>query len=305
MPRAGVKSKQVSTLGEFGLIRFIQKRLGSSRSAVIGIGDDTAVIPWTKDKYLLFTTDMFVEGVHFTRRMSPDLIGRKVISANISDIAAMGGRPKYALVSLAIPKSLDTKFISKLYQGMKQASKQFKSEIIGGDTVCNDKIVINVSYLGETKKDHLVKRRGAKPGDQIFVTGPLGNSLKSQHHLKFTPRVKQSQFLVKNCKPSSMIDLSDGLAADLNHILQSSSVGAVISEDKIPIRDHSTLHEALHEGEDFELLFTVSKKNVRELLGQSTYRFRRIGEIVRQKGLKLITRAGREKILKAKGFVHF
>jgi len=301
-------SPQLSQIGEFGLIDRIKKQIGSLNNKVIGIGDDTAVIPYTKGKKQLLTTDMLVEGVHFTRGMSAKAVGYKAMASSISDIAAMGGIPKYALISLGVYPRSSWQYIQQIYQGMKSAGKKYGCQIIGGDTVKSTKLIINISLVGEVKSNELVLRSGAKKEDQIFVTGPLGNSFKSGHHLKFKPRIKESQYIVKNFKPSAMIDCSDGLIADLGRLLDESGVGAVIYEDKIPRRGHATLKAALNDGEDFELIFTVTSQQAKKLCQSKTKKFQfvHIGEITKEKKkYQLIDRKGMRRSLSKKGFAHF
>ncbi|MDO8675811.1 MAG: thiamine-phosphate kinase [Candidatus Omnitrophota bacterium] len=273
----------VSDLGEFGLIEKIRKYAPMTSSVVKGIGDDTAVLRHTKDKYLLFTTDMLVEGTHFKRRMGGAAIGHKALACSISDIAAMGGVPAHAVVSLGLGPRTPLRFVEEMYKAMAALAKRFGVSIVGGDTVRSDKIVINVALLGEVEKKHLVTRSGARPGDWIFVTGTLGRSLATGKHLNFTPRLKEARFLVKNFKPSAMIDISDGLAGDLNHILKASRVGARLWDNAVPLTGGATLAQALTDGEDFELLFTLKESQAMRLLKWQNKRrswfFYPIGEI--------------------------
>ncbi len=297
--------KKISDIGEFGFIDLIKKQIGSS-SIIKGIGDDTAVVNFSADKYLLLTTDMLVEGVHFTRAMSAKAIGHKAIGCNISDIAAMGGLPKYAVVSIGLSGNLSIKFATDIYAGMNQLAKKFGVVIVGGDTVKSSKLIINVALTGEVKKDKVVLRSGAKKGDQIFVTGALGKSFSSGRHLTFTPRLLPSQYLVKHFKPTAMIDISDGLAADLGHVLEESNVGAIIDEKCIPRHQGASFNNALHDGEDFELLFTLSRAQAQRLKSKKDFKFYHIGEITSDKNkLRLIDKFGQSRILGQKGFVHF
>ncbi|OGX34280.1 MAG: hypothetical protein A2787_08750, partial [Omnitrophica WOR_2 bacterium RIFCSPHIGHO2_01_FULL_48_9] len=300
--------KKLSAIGEFGLIGLLRKQFSGSRrrgrpEVIKGIGDDTAVLPFHKDKYLLFTTDMIVEGVHFTKKSPPEAIGRKAMACNLSDIAAMGGVPTYAVVSLGTPARVKVKFIQEIYAGMEHLGKKYRVTIVGGDTVRSDKLIINIALLGEVKRKALTTRAGAKRGDWIFVTGPLGNSLKSGRHLSFTPRLKEAQYLVQNFKPTAMLDISDGLAADVGHILEESRVGAVLYEPKIPCHRGAALNNALYDGEDFELLFTVPPASGKKLLADKRFYF--IGEIVdRKNGLTLVDRRWKSRRLPFKGFTH-
>ena len=289
----------ISKLGEFGLIEVLKKFAPVAQDVIRGIGDDAAVLPFSKDKYLLLTTDMLAQGTHFTRRMAPQSIGHKALACNISDIAAMGGYPTFAVISIGVPKSLSVSFIKEIYKGIQRVAKSFNVSIVGGDTIKTDKIVINVALLGLVEKKNLITRDGAKPGDWIFVTGPLGGSYKSGRHLNFIPRLAQARFLVEKFHPSAMMDISDGLAGDLNHILKASKVGAKLDHASIPRHKGVSLSQALNDGEDFELLLTLSAKKARLLMDwqarQKSFYFYPIGTI---------TLDAKEKI-NAKSFTHF
>ncbi|MFH1397623.1 MAG: thiamine-phosphate kinase [Candidatus Omnitrophota bacterium] len=295
----------LSKIGEFGLIWRIKKSISTDASVVKGIGDDCAVIKFNSREYLLLTCDMLVEGVDFTSDEDPYLIGRKALGVSISDIASCAGMPRYALISLGLPKNKKSGFIDKLYKGIKDLAKVYSLNIVGGDISRSDKLVIDVSLVGIVEKKNLVLRSGAKLGDIIMVSGPLGGSIKGKH-LRFTPRVKEARFLVNNFKLNSLIDISDGLVQDLNHILKESAKGAVIYQDLIPLsKDCIRLDDALNSGEDFELLFTLSIKEARKLLVLKD-NFIPIGHIVeKDKGLVLIDKSGKPQRIKAKGFTHF
>jgi len=297
-------------IGEFGFIEKVSGRIRVDGSVVRGIGDDTAVIEWKRDKFLLVTTDMLIEDVHFRRADSPADVGWKAMCCGVSDIAAMGGEPRWAVVSCGFPKNLNFKYVEKIYTGLKKASRRFGVNIIGGDTNSSEKIICDVTMLGEAKKKELVLRSGAKVGDFIFVTGTLGGSLRGRH-LKFMPRLKEAKRLVKNFKINAMIDLSDGLASDLNHCVRQSKAGAFIYEDLIPkasgIKD---CDRALTDGEDFELLFTMSKEEGYKLLDVRGNFFdipiTRIGSITNKgSGVRIVNKAGKIRELKLKGFRHF
>ena len=296
----------VSKLGEFGLIERIKKSIKTDKSVIVGPGDDCAVLELDKNNYQLFTCDMITEKIDFTAKDNPFLIGRKALAVSISDIAACGGIPKYAVVSLGLPKDSNLKLTDSLCKGMLDLAKQYKINIVGGDLSKARDLTIYVSMLGIVEKKNLVLRSGAKPGDIIFVTGELGGSILGKH-LRFVPRLKEARFLVNNFKVNSMIDVSDGLASDLNHILEQSKVGAEIYEELIPFsKSAKSLNDALNSGEDFELAFTLSRKEANKLLLKKLNVFRPIGEITGKKlGLRLIDKKSRENILKPKGFRHF
>lgn len=299
----------LAKIGEFGLIDQLARLVKINKKEVIkGIGDDAAVLAASGGKYLLLTTDMLAEGRHFTRTMGPGGIGRKALACSLSDIAAMGGLAKTAVVSLAVPPRLNVHFVYDMYKGMQALAKQFHVNITGGDTIAYKEIIINIALLGEVEKQCLVLRSGARKGDKIFVTGPLGRSLKTGKHLSFVPRIHEARFLVKNFKPTAMIDISDGLAGDLAHITQTSRVGAHIYADRIPRVKGASLKEALYDGEDFELLFTLPPDDARWLvdLKKGRFDFTYIGDMVtRQEAVKLMDQQGKVISSVGGGFTHF
>ncbi|MFA6142871.1 MAG: thiamine-phosphate kinase [Candidatus Omnitrophota bacterium] len=299
---------KVKNVGEIALIKRISTKIRLDKSVVKGIGDDTAVIKWTKDKYLLFTCDMIIENVHFRRpRATPYQIGRKALARNISDIAAMGGIPKYAVVSLGVNPNTKVSVADEILKGIIDLAKRFKINIVGGDTVRSDKLVIDISLVGEVEKKNLVLRSGARIGDLIFVTGMIGGSQKGKH-LNFTPRVEEARALVGKFKINSMIDVSDGLLLDLNRILEASSAGGRIYEKLVPIvKNSGSFEKCVSEGEDFELLFTMTP---REAIKAAKMKIKTpvslIGQIIDNgKGLRLVRRDGVEKQIDAKGYLHF
>ncbi len=296
----------LKTIGEFGLISRIRKLIKTDSSVIKGTGDDCAVLKLDGARYQLFTCDMLVENTDFTLKDAPYLIGRKSLAVSVSDIAACAGRPRYCLVSLGVPKNTSVEFIDKMLKGMLGLAKKYNINLVGGDLSRATEVTIDVSMLGIVEKKNLVLRSGAKLGDVIFVTGELGGSIIGKH-LKFIPRLEEARFLVKNFKVNSMIDISDGLASDLGHILEESKVGAVIYEDLIPIsKDARNLNDALYSGEDFELLFTVSQEQAKKINRRKLSIFKPIGEIVHKKyGLRLADKYGKGKVIKPEGFRHF
>ena len=302
---------KIRDIGEIGLIRRIARRIKCDRSVIKGIGDDTAVIKWTRDKYLLFTCDMLVEGTHFRRETAtPYQIGWKALGRNLSDIAAMGGVARYAVVSAGLDPDAPLPLADGIWKGLDALAKKFDVNIVGGDTVRSKKLVIDVSLIGEVEKNNLVLRSGAKPGDAILVTGSLGGSIKGKH-LSFMPRITEARRLVTNFKINSMIDISDGLVLDLWRILKASDAGARIHEGMVPVaRDAGSFKKAISGGEDFELLFTIAPKEARRLLRSSLADMKTpitpIGEITAKKdGYFLVRKDGRSEPLKAKGYLHF
>jgi thiamine-monophosphate kinase len=313
----------LSELGEFGLIQRIARVVSRDPSALAGIGDDCAVLPTANpDLHLLFTTDPVLEGVHFDASATPYQIGWKVMARNLSDIAACGGLPKWALVSAGFRDDTKTEFVEELYRGMNAVATQFGAHIVGGDTTrAKDQFFLSVSLLGEVERKYLKLRSSARVGDSILVTGTLGGSIAGKH-LEFIPRVHEARWLVEHYPVHAMIDVSDGLAGDLFHILEQSSVGARIVAPRIPISEaarhlecegeveHSALDMALYDGEDFELLFTIPSDHVEGLLTgwakQFSLPIQAIGAITPDSGkLILVDPNGEEEVLAPRGYDHF
>ncbi len=319
-------------LSEFSLIDKIAQKLPQYKSDVYkGIGDDCAVIKSNKDKYLLYTCDSLVSGIHFSEKYStPYKIGRKAAAINISDIAAMGGKPKYFLVSLFLPKDTTEKFIDELYQGLTEECNLYDIDIIGGNIAKSSQFIIDLFLIGEVSPQNLLLRSGAKVGDLVLVTGMLGDSAtglkllqNSQlniperdkkrlifRHLTPTPRIKEGMIIAESKKATSMIDISDGLSSDLLHICEASQVGVKLFTDKIPVSDSVKIDFALNGGEDYELCFTMPAKYVsgfsHKLEKETTTKVTVIGEIIPQiQGRWLIDSAFKKSLLKVKGWDHF
>jgi thiamine-monophosphate kinase len=213
---------------------------------------------------------------------------------------------KYCVISLGIPVKTPVKLVDKIFKGMNDLAREFKFNIVGGDISRAPKIIIDVSMVGIVKKKHLALRSSACKGDIIFVTGSLGGSIKGKH-LNFTPRIKEARFLAENFRVAAMIDISDGLLADLSHILEESNVGGVIYEELIPVSDKASgFQDALTSGEDFELLFTLPRREALRLLRRRVVNFKPIGEILDMKyGFKLINKDYKLINLSSKGYRHF
>jgi len=252
--------RTLRALGEAGLIARLQNRLdGRTRIVDVGVGDDAAVLRGPGSTRWLLASDMLVEGVHFhRRRTSARWVGWKALAVNLSDIAAMGGAPVAAVVSLGLPAATPVRAVDRLYDGLTACARRFDVVIVGGDTVRAPQMVIDVAILGTVKRRHLALRRGARAGDALFVTGRLGGSLRSGRHARFVPRVNEAQRLVRRVPVHAMIDLSDGLASDAGQLAQASRVMVRLHVWKIPVsRAGRTIQHALYDGEDFELLFAV------------------------------------------------
>ena len=297
---------RLKEIGEFGLIERFRRQIKTDRSVFVGSGDDCAVLKLNSGRYQLFTCDMIVENVDFKRADDLKLVGRKALAVSISDIAACGGIPRHAVVSLGLPKNMKVKEVDLLSKGIFELARKYRINIVGGDISASEKLIIDVSLLGEVSKAKLCLRRGAKAGDIIMVTGSFGGSIKAKH-LRFIPRLKEARFLTDNFKINSMIDVSDGLIQDLRHILEQSSAGAVIYESLVPLsKEAKDTQEALCSGEEFELLFTASRKEANRIIKSSKYHFKVIGEIMPESfGLRLIDYKNKYSKLKLSGFRHF
>jgi thiamine-monophosphate kinase len=309
-------------MNEFELIARLTKSLPSNESVLTGAGDDCAVLDFgLPDRLFLFKTDAVVEGFHFTRVTPPEKIGRKVLARCLSDIAAMAGTPNAALVTIALPENFEPEFVAKIYDGMNALARKFDVAIVGGETTTNPgRILISVSLLGTVGRGKQTLRSGAKIGDAIFVTGELGGSL-AEKHLEFEPRLAEARWLAKNFSVHAMIDLSDGLASDLRHILKAGGVGAELLKPAVPISRAARLAAkksspakpafvaALADGEDFELLFTVAGGEAVKLLDAWRKKFPGlklscIGKIVAGDGILIRDKGGSHKF-NANGYVHF
>jgi thiamine-monophosphate kinase len=293
---------------ELEFIQYLARKFKAARPVIKGIGDDCAILEHTKTGYMLLTSDMIIEGTHFSGKAGPFGIGWKAMAVNISDIASMGGIPKYALVSAGVPPDKGTKFLKEITRGIEAISRKFNIRIIGGDTNASKKTVLNVTLIGEVEKRFIARRDGAKAGDLIFVTGCLGEG--KAKHLKFLPRVKEARVLVKNFRINSMIDLSDGLAMDLNRLADASRVGACVYKSLIPLADGSEPGDsAISAGEDFELLFTASLRESKRIIKRMGEReglpVTLIGEVVKKAfGVQIVGEEGKLTPLKAEGFRH-
>lgn len=313
------KEPTLATLGEFPLIAQLTSSLPRDPSVIHGVGDDCAVIKLSWNAYELCATDMLIEDVHFKRKeLTPQAIGYKAMARNLSDIAAMGGEPTYALVALALPPALPVRYARAIYEGLKKSARDFDVIIIGGDTAKHTKIVITVTILGEVEKQRLIVRGGARPKDALFVTGSLGGSRLKKHY-SFKPRIDEARFISSVCPVHAMIDISDGLVQDLFHILKASDVGARLIADALPIskdafslarnKPKKALEHALYDGEDFELLFTVPEKRKDDLVRKWQKNMRTpltcIGSITEKKKCVIEDSAGVERELTRKGYTHF
>ena len=320
-------------LGEFGLIDRIAGQVNGKAGVRLGIGDDAAVLDPSPGQVTLTSTDMLVEEVHFDLSLcDPHSLGRKSLAVNLSDIAAMGGRPRYALLSLAVPPELPVEFLDGFTAGFLEMAARFEVALVGGDTCSSRKgLVIAVTIMGEQSPDRFVPRSGARPGDLIFVTGTLGDSALGlkllregeraggpvERHLDPLPRVREGLALAEAGLPTAMIDVSDGLLADLGHILDLSGVGATVELARLPLSpsffaqiprlDDDPYLFPLAGGEDYELLFTAPPDRadaVREALAPFGTPVTTIGEITAA-GVRVVGADGNDHPVAARGYNHF
>ena len=253
---------KLARYSEDRLVAEITRGLPLGENVRVGAGDDCAVIGAPRAaRWILLKADAVVEGVHFLREDDPRRVGWKALCRAISDIAAMGGLPENALITIVISRDEDVARVKALYAGLRRAARKFGVSIVGGETSRSPgPLFINVALTGTVERTRCILRSGAKPGDAIFVTGRLGGS-RAGKHLDFTPRLSEARWLVENFHPTAMMDLSDGLAADLPRLARASRCGFILDEAKIPITRGCTARQALTDGEDFELLFTLSPRD--------------------------------------------
>ena len=241
-------------MNELQWIEHLRRRIPVAHGdLVLGIGDDCAIYrPRGSGEDLLITADLMIEGVHFRReQVSPSFIGHKSLARGLSDIAAMGGEPKFCLISLAIPKTWQ-RHVDEFYRGLLQLARKSNTQVAGGDLAKADQITVDIIVIGAVKKGKALRRDGAAPGDSIYVSGPLGRSAARGYRLKPMPRLELGRSLCG--RASACMDLSDGLSIDLYRLCEASDVSARI--DEVPVATGATLDHALHGGEDYELLYT-------------------------------------------------
>jgi thiamine-monophosphate kinase len=279
--------ERIADLGEFPLLARLRRRLASAY-----LGDDAAVLPWPGARAVLATVDAQVDGVHFRRDlMTPEQVGRRALAVNLSDIAAMGGRPAFALVSLLLPDALEVAWLERMYDGLRAEADRWAVAVAGGNVSSTPgPLVIDVTVLGDVEPNRALRRSGARPGDSLLVTGDLGRAAAGLGLLRAgmpagpladayctpTPRVPEGQALAATGRVRAALDLSDGLGSDVHRIAEASGVGAVIDAARLPIaravREAAArlgadpLHLALFGGEDYELLIAAAPADVGTLV---------------------------------------
>lgn len=332
-PRNVLKSELLLIRSVRHQARRLEARAGG---LVVPMGDDAAAFRPGAGQLTLISCDGLVEGVHFDLRyFRPEDLGWKALAVNLSDIAAMGGTPRYFTTTLAMPRTTSEQFVKKLYHGMLQLARLKGVALIGGDTCVSPKgIFLDVTILGEVPDRELIARSGARSGDLLYVTGRLGvsamgleclkkkqpawgrDSVYAQRHLRPMPRLEIGRLLASRYGASAMIDLSDGLSTDLNHLARESGVGAVVQAGNIPLPrvqqklasllPQSLLDYALHGGEDYELLFALPphlKKHLPEKIGKVP--MTQVGIMTGQVKGCWLESAGKRERLRPGGFDHF
>jgi len=308
-------------MNEFELIARLTKTLPVNDTVVTGAGDDCAVLdPGLPDKLMLFKTDAVVEGVHFEKSAPPEKIGRKALARCLSDIAAMAGTPAAAVVTLGLPEPYQPELIEKIYDGLNRLAKKHGVAVVGGETTTNpERLFVSVALLGTVDRGKQILRSTALAGDAIFVTGELGGAAAGKH-FEFEPRLAEARWLAQHFAVHAMIDLSDGLAGDLRHILRASGVGAELLKSAVPIScaarefarknpfGKTPLTAALSDGEDFELLFTVAAGDAVKLLDAWKKHFPKlklscIGKTIAGEGITIRDKSGAQP-LDLHGYVH-
>jgi thiamine-monophosphate kinase len=290
-------------VGEDRLLEQLVGKLPPRSGVVLGAGDDCAIVQQGKrGRVGLLKTDCVVEGVHFAKGALPRSVGWKAMARPLSDFAAMSGLPQFALVTLVVPATTDVSWVRQLYRGIQKAARHFDVAVVGGETSNTiGPAVVSISLSGFVERERWVSRAGGKAGDDVFVTGRLGGSLRGRH-LRFMPRIVESRWLTENFRVHAMIDLSDGIGADLPRLAQASRVGFELDEAALPVNRGSTIAEAISDGEDYELLFAILPEASRSLLSRwkrkfPTVRLTRIGRLDRKPKIQ------KQKL--SPGYVHF
>ena len=327
------KYTEISKLGEFGLIKHLTQKIELQQaSSLKGVGDDAAVIaPPAEGEVMLLSTDMMAEGIHFELTYTPlRHLGYKAVAVNVSDICAMNGEPTQVVVSIAVSNQYSVESLDEVYKGIKYACKEYKVDLVGGDTTSSKSgLVIDVTILGKAKKEKVVYRSGAKPGDLLCVSGDLGaayagllllEKAKDSFGKEERPELQGYGYVLKrqlmpearvdmvelfkssDVVPTSMIDISDGLASEIHHICESSQVGCLLEELKIPIHEETIKVAtennappslfALSGGEDYELLFTLNPADLKKI--KELAKLTVIGEILpATDGIKIAAKDGK------------
>lgn len=269
-------SRCLGDVGEDELIARLTAGLRMGGNVICGPGDDCAVLRGSDPEWLdLLKTDVVVEGIHFEPGTDPEAVGWKAMARPLSDIAAMGGLPTAAVVTIVAPVTMKVSTVAAWYRGLQKAADRFSVSVVGGETSStrSQGAVISVALTGRVESGRCVYRSGARLGDAILVTGRLGGSLESGRHLSFIPRIVEARWMSENFKLHALMDLSDGLAKDLERMMEQSRAGYRVDREAVPRHEGVEWEAAVGDGEDFELLFTVSRETVAALLPAWQARF--------------------------------
>src|SRR5436190_3816959 len=259
--RTGATMK-LGEAGEDRLLEQLLSRLRSGRGVVLGAGDDCALVDSGKRGLLdVLKTDCLVEEIHFAKNGRPEVVGWKAMARPLSDFASMSALPQFALITLIVPREREVAWVKRLYRGIDKAARAFDVAIVGGETsATRGPVVISISVTGFVEKNRWVGRAGGKAGDEVFVTGKLGGSLAGRH-LRFVPRIAESRWLTENFQIHAMMDLSDGLGADLPRLARASGVNFDVDESTLPRNRGCSIAQTISDGEDYELLFAIAPKH--------------------------------------------
>ena len=294
----------LANIGEDALVKNLVKGLAAGSDVAVAAGDDCALIRGEKrGHYLLLKTDCVIEGVHYTADTPPSRVGYKALARAISDIAAMAGKPKHALVTLILDPGRKVSYARAVYRGLERLARQHGISIVGGETACppgSGTAMVSVALTGTVATRNCCLRSGGKPGDVLFVTGKLGGSITG-HHLRFKPRLDEAAWLAGNFKPRAMMDLSDGLAADLPRLAGASGCGYQIDVNTLPCRRGCSTQQALNDGEDYELLFALPPRHAERLALKWKKRFPKLP----LSRIGALTKPGISKPRLAGGWQHF
>ena len=290
-------------VGEDRLLDKLLPKLLRNRRVIVGAGDDCAIVKSPgRGKLQVLKTDCLVENIHFTRKSPPDWVGWKAMARPLSDFAAMSAVPEFALVTLIVPSRTTLTWVKNVYRGIDKAARAFQVAVVGGETSdITGPAVISIDIAGFVEPKRWVGRAGGKPNDDLFVTGRLGGSLGGRH-LRFVPRIAEARWLTENFRLHAMMDLSDGLGADLPRLARASGVGFELDEAALPLNPGCTRKQALADGEDYELLFAIAPKHSRALMNRWRKKFPNlpltpIGRLIRKSKI--------EDRKFPRGYVHF
>jgi thiamine-monophosphate kinase len=302
-PAADRRGLSCDELGEEKLLAQILLRLPLSNRVVVAAGDDCAAVKFCRSRELLvLKSDCVVEGVHFTSASPAAAVGWKAMMRALSDFAAMAAVPEFALITLVISGKKKAKWVRDFYHGLSRAARHFDVAVVGGETsATKGNIVVTVSVAGYVESERWVGRNGGKVNDDLFVTGQLGGSIRGRH-LNFVPRIAEARWLARHFNVHAMIDLSDGLGADLPRLARGSKLGFRLDESALPVAGGCTTQQAISDGEDYELLFALSPRQRRKLATRWKRKFpktplTRIGKLVSDFGFRISDFP--------KGYVHF